>query len=122
MCTAKAEVGALFINGQDAIRWRNTLIKLGLFQTKNSTAAGFANNIFKQKRSKAMSITGSRTELSKGSFSFTGPKDPKTWAITSPSTMPTYHFMHPVFMHPVFMHPKLSQPKAQLLRYSVRVC
>jgi hypothetical protein len=36
--------------------------------------------------------------------------------------MPTYHFMHPVFMHPVFMHPKLSQPKAQLLRYSVRVC
>jgi hypothetical protein len=60
---AKAKVGALFINGQDAIPLRNTLIELGHpqpptpIQTDNSsTATGFANNTIKQKRSKAMDM------------------------------------------------------------------
>jgi uncharacterized protein YbcC (UPF0753/DUF2309 family) len=60
---AKAKVGALFINGQDAIPLRNTLIELGhlqppmpMIQTNNSTAAGFANDTIKQKRSKAMDM------------------------------------------------------------------
>ena len=59
---AEAEVGALFVNGQDAIPLRNTLIELGHpqpptpIQTDNSTAAGFANDTIKQKRSKAMDM------------------------------------------------------------------
>jgi hypothetical protein len=59
---AEAEVGALFVNGQDAIPLRMTLIELGHqqpatpLQTDNSTAAGFANDTIKQKRSKAMDM------------------------------------------------------------------
>jgi hypothetical protein len=59
---AEAEVGAIFINAQDAIPIRNTLIELGHpqpptpIQTDNSTAAGFANDTIKQKRSKAMDM------------------------------------------------------------------
>ena len=58
----KLEVGALFINGQDAIPLRNTLIELGHpqpptpIQTHNSTNTGFATNTIKQKRSKAMDM------------------------------------------------------------------
>jgi hypothetical protein len=59
---AEAEVGALFVNAQDAVPIRNTLIELGHpqpptpIQTDNSTAAGFANDTIKQKRSKAMDM------------------------------------------------------------------
>jgi hypothetical protein len=59
---AEAEVGALFLNGQDAIPLRTTLHELGHpqpptpMQTDNSTAAGFANDTIKQKRSKAMDM------------------------------------------------------------------
>jgi hypothetical protein len=60
--TAEAVVGALFINAQDAVPILNTLIELGHPQpptpihTDNSTAAGFANDTIKQKRSKAMDM------------------------------------------------------------------
>jgi hypothetical protein len=59
---AESEVGALFLNAQDAIPIRNTLIELGHpqpptpIQTDNSTAAGFANDTIKQKRSKAIDM------------------------------------------------------------------
>ena len=59
---AESEVGALFLNGQEAIFLRNTLIELGHpqpptpLQTDNTTAAGFANDTIKQKRSKAMDM------------------------------------------------------------------
>jgi hypothetical protein len=59
---AKAEVGALFVNGQDAISLRNTLLDMGHEQPPtpikkdNSTAAGFANNTMKQCRSRAMDM------------------------------------------------------------------
>jgi hypothetical protein len=59
---AKAEVGALFANGQDAVGLRNTLLDMGHEQpptpikTDNSTAAGFANNTMKQRRSRAMDM------------------------------------------------------------------
>jgi hypothetical protein len=67
---AKAKVGALFINSQDAIPLRNTLIELGHpqpptpIQTNNSTAAGFAN----APKQWTCVFTGSRTELSKAGY------------------------------------------------------
>jgi hypothetical protein len=60
--TAEAEVGALFLNGQEITVLRTTLTELGHPQpatpikTDNSTAAGIANNSIKQKRSRAMDM------------------------------------------------------------------
>jgi hypothetical protein len=59
---AEAEVASLFLNVQAAIPLRATLEELGyaqpptLIQTDSSTAACFANNTLKQKRSKAMDM------------------------------------------------------------------
>jgi hypothetical protein len=59
---AESEVGALFVNSQEAIPIRYALEELGHpqpptpAQTDNSTAAGYSNNTIKQKRSKAMDI------------------------------------------------------------------
>jgi hypothetical protein len=59
---AEAEIGALFLNGQEALPIRVTLAELGHpqpptpMQTDNSTAAGFANDTIKQKRSKAIDM------------------------------------------------------------------
>jgi hypothetical protein len=59
---AKAEVGALFANGQDAVGLRNTLPNMGHEQlptpikTNNLTATSFANNTMKQRRSRAMDM------------------------------------------------------------------
>jgi hypothetical protein len=59
---AEAEIGASYINGQEAIPIRNTLEELGHpqpptpMQVDNSTADGFANDTIKQKRSKAIDM------------------------------------------------------------------
>jgi hypothetical protein len=59
---AEAKIGALFLNGQEALPIRVTLTELGYtqpatpMQTDNSTAAGFANDTIKQKRSKAIDM------------------------------------------------------------------
>jgi hypothetical protein len=59
---AEAKVGALFLNSQDALPLRVTLKELGHpqpptpMQTDNCTAAGFANDTIKQKRSKAIDM------------------------------------------------------------------
>jgi hypothetical protein len=59
---AESKVGALFLNCQEAIPLRNTLIKLGHpqppipLQTDNTTTAGFTKDTMKQKRSKAMDM------------------------------------------------------------------
>jgi hypothetical protein len=59
---AEAEVGAIFVNEQEAVPIRTTAIELGHqqpptpLQTDNSTASGFANGTIKQKRSKAMDM------------------------------------------------------------------
>jgi hypothetical protein len=59
---AEAEVGALFVNGQEAVSIRNMLLDMGHPQaatpikTDNSTAAGIANNTMKQRRSRAMDM------------------------------------------------------------------
>ena len=59
---AKAEIGAAYINGQEAVPIRTLLRKLGHpqsatpIQVDNSTADGFANDTIKQKRSKAIDM------------------------------------------------------------------
>jgi hypothetical protein len=59
---AEAEVAGLFINAQDAVPERTTLIELGHPQpatpirTDNSTANGIINGTIKQKRSKAIDM------------------------------------------------------------------
>jgi len=59
---AEAELGALFMNGQEAVALRNCLEAMGHPQpatplkTDNSTASGILNNTMKQKRSKAIDV------------------------------------------------------------------
>jgi hypothetical protein len=58
----EAEVGALFMNAQEAVALRNCLEAMGFPQpatpmkTDNSTADGIINNTIKQKRSKAIDV------------------------------------------------------------------
>ena len=59
---AKADIGATYINGQEAVPIRTLLLELGNpqpanpIQVYNSTAYSFANNTIKQKRSKAINM------------------------------------------------------------------
>ena len=59
---AKSEIGAAYINGQEAVPIRTLLLELGHpqpstpIQVDNSTADGFANNTIKQKQSKAIDM------------------------------------------------------------------
>ena len=59
---AEAEIGATFLNSQETVPIRTTLAELGHPQpptpihVDNSTAAGFANNTIKQKRSQAIDM------------------------------------------------------------------
>jgi hypothetical protein len=59
---AEAEIGATYINSQEAIPIRTTLAELGHpqpptpMQVDNSTAEGFANGTIKQKQSKAIDM------------------------------------------------------------------
>jgi hypothetical protein len=58
----EAEIGATYLNGQEAIPIRTTLAEMGHpqpptpMQVDNSTAEGFANDTIKQKRSKAIDM------------------------------------------------------------------
>jgi hypothetical protein len=59
---AEAEIGASYVNGQEAIPLRTALEELGHpqpptpMQVDNTTAVGFANDTIKQKRSKAIDM------------------------------------------------------------------
>jgi hypothetical protein len=59
---AEAQVGGLFVNGQEAVPIRTTLRELNHLQlptpikTDNSTASGIANNTLKQRKSRAMDM------------------------------------------------------------------
>ena len=59
---SEAEIGAAYINGQEAVPIRTLLRKLGhpqpatTIQVDNSTTNGFANNTIKQKRSKVIGM------------------------------------------------------------------
>ena len=73
---AEAEIGAAYINGQEAMPIRTLLRELGHphpampIQVDNSTADGFANNTIKQKQSKAnnMHFYWIRDRTSQGQF------------------------------------------------------
>ena len=58
----KAEIGAAYINDQEAVSIRTLLCKLGHpqpatpIQVDNSTSDGFANDTIKQKKSKAINM------------------------------------------------------------------
>ena len=59
---AEAEIGALFVNGQEAIILRTTLEEVGHMQpptpikTDNSIASGIANKSIRQRRSRSMDM------------------------------------------------------------------
>ena len=59
---SEAEIGAAYINGQEAVPIRTLLLELGHphpatpIQVDNYTAEGFANDTIKQKRSKAIDM------------------------------------------------------------------
>ena len=59
---AEAEIGAAYINGQEAVPIRTLLRELGHqqpvmpIQVDNSTADGFANDTIKQKQLKAINM------------------------------------------------------------------
>ena len=73
---AKAEIGAAYINGQEAVPIRTLLRELGHpqpatpIQVDNSTDDGFANNTIKQKRPKAIAMRfyWIRNRTSQGQF------------------------------------------------------
>ena len=58
----EAEIGAAYINGQEAVPIHTLLLELGHLQpatpiqVNNSTTDGFANDTIKQKRSKAIDV------------------------------------------------------------------
>ena len=107
---AEAEVGALFVNGQDAIPLRNTLIELGHpqpptpIQTDNSTAAGFANDTIKQKRSKAMDMRfyWIKDRVEQGQFLiYWRPGSENLGDYFTKHHSPSHHrLMRPVFLNP----------------------
>ena len=73
---AEAEIGAAYINSQEAVPIHTLLLELGHpqpatpIQVDNSTANGFANDTIKQKRSKAidMRFYWIRDRTSQGQF------------------------------------------------------
>jgi hypothetical protein len=88
---AKAKSGALFANGPDAVGLRNTQQDMGHEQpstpikTNNTTAAGFANNTMKQRRSKAMDMQfyWICDRIQQNQFHITGVPALKAWEILS---------------------------------------
>jgi hypothetical protein len=93
---AYSKAGALFVNGQEAIPLRYTLEELGHprpatpMQTNNSMAAGFSNDIIKQKRSKAMDMRfyWLQDRVWQGHFLTYWRPVLKTLGTTTPSTIP----------------------------------
>lgn len=90
---AEAELGALFMNVQEAVGLRNCLEAMGYPQPatplkfNNSCANGIFNNTMKQKRSKAIDIRcyWLRIASSKVNFSYFGMQERITWLISAQS-------------------------------------
>ena len=124
---AEAEVGALFLNGQDAIPLRTTLNELGHpqpptpMQTDNSTAAGFANDTMKQKRSKAIDMRFYWVKCRTRQKQFIVYWGPGT------SNLADYHTKHhsPAHhrqMRPTYLHPTTEQLANTLASCLLRGC
>ena len=79
------EIGAAFLVAQSAIEMRTALIEMGHpqqptpIEVDNSTAAGFANKIIKQKRSKAIDMRYYcfKTGVIKDNLKYIGPQETK---------------------------------------------
>jgi hypothetical protein len=92
---AEAEIGALFLNGQEAQPIRVTLNELGHtqpatpMQTDNSTASGFAYDTIKQNGPKpsTCTFTGSKTVSVKANLSSIGDPAQKILVTTMPNTI-----------------------------------
>ena len=106
---AEAEIGAAYINGQEAVPIRTLLRKLGQqqpatpIQVDNSTADGFANDTIKQKLSKAidMRFYWIRDRTSQGQFLIYCQTD-----ITNLGDYRTKHHSptHHQLMQPTYLH------------------
>ena len=91
---AEAEIGTTFEGGQHVVVLQTLLAEMGHpqqgtpIQVDNSTAYAFANNTLKQHRSSTidMRFYWVQDPLKKGSLSFTGSPERRTWPTTLPST------------------------------------
>ncbi len=107
---AESEVGALFVNSQEAIPLRYALEELGHpqpptpVQTDNSTAAGYSNNTIKQKRSKAMDMRFSWLQCRERQRQFI-----IYWRPGS-ENLGDYHTKHHSASHHRKMRPQFLQP------------
>ncbi len=107
---AESEVGALFVNSQEAIPLRYALEELGHpqpptpVQTDNSTAAGYSNNTIKQKRSKAMDMRFSWLQCRERQRQFIIYWQPGS------ENLSDYHTKHHSASHHQKMRPQFLQP------------
>ena len=92
---AEEEIGAAYINGQEAVLIRTLLCELGHpqparpIQVDNSTSDGFANDTIKQNYQKrsTCAFIGYATAQANVSSSSTGSPALLTWATITPSTI-----------------------------------
>ncbi len=92
---AEAELGALYINAQEAVPQRRTLAEMGHkqpqtpMQTNNTTALGVENNNIQPQRTKAMDMRFHwlRDREAQRQFRFSGNPATPTGQTTGPSTI-----------------------------------
>jgi hypothetical protein len=125
---AEAEIGAAYINAQEAVSIRTTLAKMGHpqpsmpIQVDNTTALGFAKDTMKQKRSKAIDMrfywVKCRTRQ-KQCIVYWGP---------GTSNLADYHTKHHCspahhqLMSPTYVHPTTEQLANTLASCLLRGC
>ena len=112
---AEAEIGGLFMNAQEAVPERTTLIEMGHPQpptapkTDNSTADGILNGTVKQKRSKAlvMKFYWLKDRATQGEFRI-------YWAPGAKNLGDYYTKVHPPSHHkkvnPIYLYNKETSP------------
>jgi hypothetical protein len=124
---AEAEIGATYINAQESVPIRTTLVEMGHpqpptpIQVDNTTAVGFANGTIKQKRSKAidMRFYWLQDRTRQGQFRiYWGPGN---------KNLADYHTKHHSATHHremrnTFIHPAREQLTNQLLSCLLRGC
>ena len=102
---AEAELGAVFINGQDAVPIRTTLAEMNHpqpatpIQVDNSTAVGIANKTIRQRQSKAMDMRFYWTtdRINQGQF--------VVYWRPGPTNLGDYHSKHHPPAHHIKMRP-----------------
>jgi hypothetical protein len=124
---AEAEIGAAYINAQEAVPIRTTLAEMGHpqpstpIQVDNTTAVGFANDTMKQKRSKAIDMRFYWVKCRTRQKQFIVYWGPGT------SNLADYHTKHhsPAHhrqMRPTYLHPTTEQLANTLASCLLRGC